>query len=127
MPELLKEPKEISASLEEQLEDLLSYLKNDFNILMDERNRFYTITNAETKMFQSTPRKLKHFFSWDEIIQIYNTPHSFFERTFNNNIYIRNKYKNLNKLTKKYVYINLKKMKSKGFEVDSNIVVSLPI
>lgn len=124
-PVLQSKPEEVYIGVEEQLADLLDYLEKDFQIKMDKQNRFYKINKSRKSMLVSTEKNKVEYFSWQEIIQLYNSPHSSFNGWISNK-YLTSKYKKLKELNKKYVYLNLKRIKGKGFEIESERVVSLP-
>jgi hypothetical protein len=124
-PVLKNEPQVVYIGAEEQLEELLSYLEKDYQIKMDTDNRFYRITKSRKSMLVSTERTKTEYFSWQEIIGLYNTSHAHFSYVVSNE-YLRSKYNHLNELNKKYVYLNLKRIKGKGFEIESEKVVSIP-
>lgn len=124
-PELNEGAKDVVISLNDQLKDLLAYLEKDFEIFMDDRNRFYRIVKQNKRIQDSTCKYKMVFIPWKEILKTYNMQHRYFYN-WSNNDYIKEKYKNLNSLNKKYVYINLVKRKGEGFTILSEKLVSIP-
>lgn len=141
-PELIQKPTEIKVSKEEQYEELKSFLKDNFDIIEDERGRFYGETSIYVKnknkhaFFSSYRKKKRIFFSWEEVLQLYNTSIKYIQiKDISNNkklskkTFIMTKVSSINRqgnLKKKYVYINVKKTKKRGIICDSETVVTLP-
>lgn len=141
--ELEEAPRVVSANLEEQLADLLSYLKHHFDIGMDERNRFYTeikmyVKSRKNKLFQKEFKTKRLYFSFEEVMQIYSLPHHRFKIDFNEDFknesmnkskYIEEKRAFLNNsytINKKYRYLTIKRKRKLGFVVTDPDVVTLP-
>jgi hypothetical protein len=140
-PELVSKSKEVSASIEEQITDLKTFLKYHFDIEVDEKERFYTYINIHKKTKHGfVSKKKKMFFSFEEAIQIYSMPHHHFSICFkeddkNLNMkkqkYVEKKLKTLNnsfEMKKKYVYITVKRTSKKygTYILDNPTVVTIP-
>lgn len=140
-PELIQKPKEVKVSKEDQYKELKSFLKDNFYIIEDERGRFYGETFIYVKnknkhnFFSSYRKKKKIFFSWEEVLQLYNTSPKYIQikdisnKKLSKKTFIMKKVSLINRqgnLKKKYVYVNLKKTKKRGVICDSETVVTLP-
>ena len=127
MPEMISAPIEVKVSLDEQFEDLINFLETDYNIHMDDRNRFYANVqlpafNKKKNMFGSTGRNVTIFFSWQEILGAYNEDIGM----INGNQYLSDHYQHIKQPSKSFVYVDIKRLKSNGFGLGSGTTVTMP-
>ena len=147
--DLTKEPAVVKVSYIEQMEELQSFLLKHFDIHMDYDFNFYTWTTRYSRnknknaLFNKYDKKIKIFFSWKQVLSLYNDKtglgaNDFETINYEENIDNYTKYKHIkekrrkmkNSTTnlKKYVYLNLKKKRKgkRGFFIDRESLVSLP-
>lgn len=124
-PDLISPPSVINVSIEDQFLELETFLANNFGIYIDDSRRFYAKISGYGGLFNFDAKLKTIYFSWQEIIQLYNSPHRYLERSIKS-LYIKNKYKLTKDLNKKYVYLNLKRKKGGKFIVESERLVALP-
>lgn len=141
LEKLAVEPKYVTATLDEQLKDLINFMAEDFDIHLDEQNRFYRHVRVNNNYFDVRTSKFvskkiykTEFISWKIAIQLYNTPFRYIDKiTDPYDIWPKspllkeliNNYKNLFEINKKYDIIHLQRTKH-GFKIDSDRVFQLP-
>lgn len=146
---LHSKPEVVQVGYISQMEELQTFLKENFEIEMDYDFNFYAWSTRNSKnknkksLFKNYNKKIKIFFSWQQVLSLYNDHSGIGTYDFNSTKtiddqakteFLKKKRLKINNLTnniKKYVYLNLKKKKStkngkRGFFIESDKLVRIP-
>lgn len=141
-------PSLVNVSYTEQMDELQTFLSEHFDIKIDENFNFYawTTRNSVNKnknaFFKHYSKKIKIYFSWNQVLGLYNDFSGLGLYDFKSNEtidnktktdYLINKRKKIRSSTKnlkKYAYLNLKKSRNtknkRGFFIEGEELISLP-
>ncbi len=139
-------PAVVNVSYIEQMEELQLFLSTHFQIEIDWDFNFFAyaerqaVNKNKKALFKHYSKKIKIYFSWDQVLALYNDFSGVgrYDKQLTNTIdekiktdYINSKRSWINKRlinTKKYAFLTLKKKRrhKRGFFIDGEALVSLP-
>jgi len=148
---LLNPPSVVNVSYIAQMDEIQTFLSDHFDIKIDGDFNFYAWTTRRSidknkrSFFKHYYKKIKIYFSWDQVLGLYNDCSGLGVYDFNCNQTIddetkteylkkkRRSMKDSTKNLKKYAYLTLKKSRNtknrknkRGFFIDGEALVSLP-